>query len=200
MSKDSWSIEKLWGDAGPFYIRKVGPKWHWCGKPGQTNDERIETVVRQVFPIDEGKISIFKVSNDVELIRVCAGFRLGCEHPRKEIRFLGMVERELAELSIEKDADEGTTKCLVADDLHYNIRPESEDQIRNLVRILVQQDSKSSRLKLFSKDKVKFAISEAERVDCHAFREYSGVHSLDPCDCEREGQPEASEDESRASS
>lgn len=160
----------------PFYIRKVPRRRHWRGDDGMSVDERVRNAVVEVFPSDEGRVSVFRVENAVDLYRVAIGLNSGRGSLAEQLELLGITSKDLESAGLSVEQTPGDTACLHANARHYDLIHD-EAAIERLVRQLIEDDRQDHRYK----KQMKLAAEAALKIGCRA-----AESELTSCECESE--------------
>lgn len=148
----------------PFFIRKVDRSGHWRLDDTISLDERIDTAADEVFPNENGRVSVFKVETADDLCRIAIGINSGRSRLHEELRLLCFKPEELNAARIRLEASLGDTSCYYANSCHYDIFHQDR-AIRDLIGALFSADRELSKLK---KKAMLCAEEYAESIGCRA--------------------------------
>lgn len=162
----------------PLYIRKVPRRRHWRGDDGMSADDRVKNAVSRVFPSDEGRVSVFRVENAIDLCRVVIGLNSGRGSLAEQLELLGITSSDLESAGVSVEQTPGDTACIHANAHHYDLIHD-DAAIERLVRLLVENGRQDHRYK---RHQMKLAAETALAIGCRATES-----ELPSCECESHG-------------
>jgi len=147
----------------PVFVRKVPKRRHWRGKDGMSVEERVRHAAAEVFRNDGGRVSVFRVENADDLHRVAIGLNSGRSSLTEQLDILGITPEDIEACDLAMERTPGDTKCLHANERHYDIMHD-DDAIERLVRRLIDQDRRDHRYK----KQMNGAAQAARDIGCRA--------------------------------
>lgn len=157
-----FSIQEKCGVRPPCFVRKLAKagSWRLDGSAIEIEQRGINDVFAP-HPVD-GLISLFRVSDSRELLRVGIGVNSMRASLTEDLYMLAIAEDELGDAKMIDAA--GDTRCSLANRVHLNIEADMESRER-LVRTLIA--AKRKRFKITSTI-MKGVVEEARAEGCHA--------------------------------
>lgn len=147
----------------PFYVRKVPRRRHWRGGDGMSIDQRVSHAAAEVFPSDDGRVSVFRVEDAIDLYRVAIGLNSGRGSLAEQLELLGITSSDLESAGVTVEQTPGDTSCLHANARHYDLIHD-DAAIERLVRRLIEDGRQDHRYK----KQMKLAAETALAIGCRA--------------------------------
>jgi len=174
---EDFEPERLAHLSTPFYVRKLSRPRHWNGEEGADENTRIQTILDEVFRPEKGLVSLFRVENATDFVRILSGLNSLRSSLREQLFILCITRNELDRSGVNVAPSPGETLCDHANRCHFDLA-HSRDALEGLVRRLVHSDRQCCRI---TKPLMQTAANYAESIGCRAT--YS---SLPACTCNGE--------------
>jgi len=126
-------------------------------------EERIKQAAKEVFPNDEGRVSVFRVETVEDLQRVTIGLNSGRASLNEQLDLLGITPEDINACGLTMQQTPGDTACNHANGLHYDI-DHDETGIKKLVRRLIDNERWDDR---FTTTQMNRAVEAAREIGCH---------------------------------
>jgi len=154
----------------PAYLRKISKPRAWK----QPLDDKDLAAAAQVFQEGDEPISLWLVSDDIELRRVAIAINEGRGNFHETIDFLPVYPQELLEAGAASQQTLGNTTCRAAQPLDYDVQLDDGSRTR-LCRTLLASGRKLERCK---RAEMKEAERRSEAEGC-----FATVHTSTECAC-----------------
>lgn len=164
-------VRGLWDIDHPFFVRKIIRPTPW-------REKKIEEILDRDFRL-EGAISLFHVTADSDIPRICMALNAGRDSLTEYIFLIAIQRKELPSASFEIRNAFGRTPCTFANRLHVDLLVNGRDPLRVLVEGILQSGRSPKKVtSSVMKDILAFCRSDG----CHVVVEPTD----DPCACEVE--------------
>jgi hypothetical protein len=149
----------------PVFLRKVRRPTPWIEAVENQEPSSLQDYLYE----SDGKVSLWHVQNDVDLLRAAIAANEGRSRFHEMIDFLPILPTELAEAGIISEQTAGETTCPTAARLHYDAQISLEDS-RNIVLNLLKAQRSLLRC---TTGEMKTAEQRALEDGCFAVSEQS---------------------------
>lgn len=147
------------GHSPPFFLRKIdrGTRWLSALQTGIAKD------VEEFFNDSQGRVSLWRVANDFELICVALAMNEGRDSLFETLDLLPIFETDLKTCSIDIQFNLGQSDCPPAARLHAEAIIANTSDALVLIQFLLNQKRNTARC---SKGAMKLAVASQQEAGC----------------------------------
>jgi hypothetical protein len=149
----------------PWLLRRIARPTPWKDALASGDTAPVKNYLQD----SEGKVSLWRIENDLDLRRVAIAINESRDSFREKLEFLPILPAELTRLGVPFQNTPGETACPTAARLHYDADID-EDRGSKLIGHLLQSGRELLRC---SRGQMNVALSEAENDGCFAVSETS---------------------------